>query len=404
VRFGGLRARFGLLCAPALLAAPWSAYGAATVPTAQQAVAILNAQRARIGAPAVTERSDWSAACMAHVRYMIDNPPAPSDDTESAHVEAPGDSGYSTKGAWAAANSVLAPGGGSWNQPAPNPSSPGWPTPWETAPIHLAQLLAPQLQQVGVASVSAPNGSVFSCVTTWPGYTTARPATNSVLTYPANGGTIYTKELASESPWTPGERVGLPDGTWTGPYLYAFAWGPFTDEHTKVAAASLADPAGRVDLRTVDVALSDGYLPPGCALLIPVNPLRGGTTYTAEVTFVLGDARLSHRWSFHTPLVANSIIHVGVGSDYKQWLRRKGPATVDLSTVDPHPPAVVVIQDGVSVRADVTGYDAGQPPENSFHYFHAHFRRVTTSRITVCVTSGGRRTGYATARFCQRFE
>lgn len=258
---------------------------------------------------------------MAHVRYMIDNPPAPSEDTESAHVEAPGDSGYSTKGAWAAANSVLAPGGGSWNQPAPNPSSPG---------------LAPQLQQVGVASASAPNGSVFSCATTWPGYTTARPATNSVLTYPANGGTIY--------------------------------------------------------------------LPPGSALLIPVNPLRGGTTYTAEVTFSLGDARLSHRGSFHTPLVANSIIHVGVGSDYKQWLRRKGPATVDLSTVDPHPPAVVVIQDGVSVRADVTGYHAGQLPENSFHYFHAHFRRVTTSRITVCVTSGGRRTGYATARFCQRFE
>jgi hypothetical protein len=386
-----------------LLAAPWSAHAAATVPTAQQALAILNAQRAAIGAPAVTERSDWSAACMAHVRYMIDNPPAPSD-TETAHQETPGAAGYTVKGAWAAENAVLAPGGGSWNQPAPDASSPGWPTPWETAPIHLAQLLAPQLQQVGLASASAPDGSVFSCATTWPGYAAARPATNSVLTYPANGATIYTKELASESPWTPGERVGLPDGTWTGPYLYAFAWGPFTDERTKVAATSLTGPAGPVDLRTVDVALSDGYLPPGCALLIPVNPLRGGTTYTASITFALDGVQLTHTWSFHTPLVANSVIHIGVGSDYRQWLQRKGPATVDVSTVDPHPPLVVVIQDGVAVRADVTRYDAGQPPENSFQYFHAHFRRVTTSRITVCVTSGGRRTGYATAYLCQRFE
>lgn len=374
------------------------------MPTAQQAVAILNAERAAIGAPAVTERSAWSAACMAHVRYMIDHPPASGSNTESAHDEAPGQSGYTTRGAWAAANAVLAPGGGSWNQPAPSPSSPGWPTPWETAPIHLAQLLTPQLQQIGVASASAPDGSVFSCATTWPGYATTRPATNSVLTYPADGATIYNKELASESPWTPGERVGIPDGTWTGPYLYAFAWGPLTDERTEVAAASLVGPSGRVDLRTVDVSQSDGYLPPGCALLIPVNPLRGGSTYTAAITFTLDGAQLSHTWSFHTPLVANSVIHVGVGSDYKEWLRKQGPATVDVSTVDPHPPLVIVIQNGVKHTAVVTRYDAGQPPGYSFQYFHAHFRRVTTSRITVCVTSGGRRTGYAAARFCQRFE
>jgi len=314
VRSRGLGARLALLCGGFALIASPSALGAATVPTAQQAVAILNAERAAVGAPPVTERSDWSAACMAHVRYMIDNPPAPGSDTESAHHEAPGRPGYTTQGAWAAANAVLAPGGG-WNQPAPDRSSPGWPTPWETAPIHLAQLLAPQLQQIGVATATAPDGAVFSCATTWPGYTTARPASNTVLTYPPDGATIYTRELASESPFTPGERVGLPDGTWTGPYLYAFAWGPFTDEHTKVVAASLTGPKGKVDVRVVDVALSDGYLPPGCALLIPANPLRGGSAYTAAITFVLNGAQLSHTWSFHTPLVANSIIHVGVGSD-----------------------------------------------------------------------------------------
>jgi hypothetical protein len=268
------------------------------VPTAREALAILNAQRAAIGAPPVSVRADWSAACLAHVHYLAENMSAPTtvSDAEAEHVETPGAPGYSPQGAWAAANSVLAAGDGGWGQAAPFASA----TPWESAPLHLAQLLAPQLQQIGVATAAAPDGDVFSCVTTWPGYGASMPAEDSVLTYPTGNATIYASERADEAPFTPGDRVGLPDGTVTGPYLYAFAWGPLTDPRTRVAAASLAGPSGRVNIRVVDFAAAEGYLPPGSALLIPTAPLRAGATYTASVTFGLGAARLSHTWSFHT--------------------------------------------------------------------------------------------------------
>jgi hypothetical protein len=309
VRCRRLRPGLALLLGALFLIPPAVvADGSVAVPTAPQAIAILNAQRRALGLPPVRQRADWSAACMAHVRYMIDNPVAPGADTASAHREVAGLPGYSPEGAWAGANAVLAPGGGSWDQPAADPTGPSWPTPWETAPIHLAQLLAPQLREIGVASASATDGSVFSCATTWPGYTSAHPATNSVLTYPADGSTIYTKELASETPFTPGERVGLPGGTVTGPYLYAFAWGPFTNPRTRVAAASLTGPGGAVDVRIFDVSLGDGLLPAGSALLIPVSPLRERSTYSASITFVLGRTTLVHAWSFHTGGAARRVV------------------------------------------------------------------------------------------------
>jgi hypothetical protein len=245
----------------------------------------------------VNVRSDWSAACLAHVHYLLQNMSVPGTpaDAEAEHVETPGSPGYSAQGAWAAANSVLAAGDDGWGQSATFASA----TPWESAPLHLAQLLAPQLQQIGVATAADADGNLFSCVTTWPGYAASTPARESVLTYPTSGATIYASERADEAPFTPGDRVGLPDGTVTGPYLYAFAWGALTDSRTRVGAASLVGPSGSVDLRVVDSTTAEGYLPPGSALLIPAAPLRRGATYTATVTFTLGAARLSHTWSFH---------------------------------------------------------------------------------------------------------
>jgi cysteine-rich secretory family protein len=264
------------------------------VPTAHEALTVLNAQRAAIGAPPVSVRMGWSSACLAHVHYLLQNMPTATVDPEAEHSETPGAPGYSPRGAWAAANSVIATGADGWGQSTSLASA----TPWESAPLHLAQLLAPQLRQIGVATVAGENGDVFSCVTTWPGYTGPAPAADSVLTYPADGGSIYASERASEAPFTPGEKVGLPDGAVTGPYLYAFAWGSLTNSRTRVAAASLAGPHGPVDVRVVDFAVADGYLPPGSALLVPAAPLHPGASYTASITFALGGKRLSHTWSF----------------------------------------------------------------------------------------------------------
>ena len=127
----------GLLAA--LAAAP-----AAHALSGEQAVAALNAQRAASGIPAaIAHVAQWSGWCAQHNAYMRAN------GGELTHEETPGAPGYTPEGAQAAASSVLARG--SWN--AGNP--------WETAPIHLHQLLAPRLDAMGVEDAAG-----YVCATT----------------------------------------------------------------------------------------------------------------------------------------------------------------------------------------------------------------------------------------------
>jgi hypothetical protein len=192
--------------------------------------------------------------------------------------------------------------GEDWNS---SPTSPWGPkNPWETAPIHLMQLLSPDLQSTGWG-----DDGTGVCMVTWAGYGRLAPPTPELLTYPGNGSRwLYASEQAAEWPFTPGEFVGLPEGTTTGPYLYVFGYG--TDGGA-ITAASLTGPTGPLAVRTVDnhtasstQTLGD-YLPAG-GIIIPVRPLRAGATYTARVVFApdaaygsqTPSAPLSLTWSF----------------------------------------------------------------------------------------------------------
>ena len=263
-------ALFGLL-----LAAP---AGAAT---SAEIISDVNAQREANDLPAgITERPDWSQSCAEHDAYM-------RQTAGVGHDEDPSLLGYTKAGAWAGNNSVLSDTG-DWTITQ---------NPFATAPIHLAQLLSPDLAEMG-ADQDLSTG--YTCATTFPGYTRPAPAQVAGYSYPGDGATgVAASEVAAEAPFTPGEHVGLPAGTETGPYLMAFLNGPSKVDSATISAASLTGPDGPVAIERIgsdDRGIRD-YLPGPMAFLIPRAPLASGT-YMASVTFSYGRTSTLVSFSF----------------------------------------------------------------------------------------------------------
>src|SRR6266540_3125830 len=211
-------------------------------------VSYLNAQRQANGVPAgIVEDPALSDGCAQHVAYIAANGGVLThDESESAP-------GYTPEGAAAAQNSVLYKGS-RWTATA---------NPFEEAPIHLHQLLAPRLDRSGGAE-----RNTLGCLQTLASRNRPAPVRNVTYTYPGNGRSGWpTQQTAREGPYTPGEKLGLAKGTTTGPYLYAMFDGPnltpFSEAH--VTSATLSGPAGPVELLVADNRTPGlgGYLPPG---------------------------------------------------------------------------------------------------------------------------------------------
>lgn len=270
----------GVLVVCALSVGLWASPAAAE--TAAQAIAQLNVQRAANGIPAgITERTDWSSACAQHNNYQQLN------GGGLTHDENPALPGYTPQGAWAGQNSVLHVGS-HWTNGV---------NPWENAPIHLHQLLAPRLAEMGVDD----SASSYVCATTWPGMTRAVSPSLQVTTYPGNGRSeVWAEQTAREGPFVPGDFVGLPQGTTTGPNMLIFADGPGVNG-AQIVSADLFGPNGPVPVRWVDktTATIGPYLSPG-GVVIPVSPLRTGSVYVASVTVQAGGTSVTYPWSFKT--------------------------------------------------------------------------------------------------------
>ena len=242
-------------------------------------LAALNSQRSANGIPGrVKENPDWSQKCARHIAYM-------GSTGTLAHSEDPASPAYSAAGNWAGENSVLAQGT-------------SWPTgnPFANAPIHLIQLMSPDLRQVGIEASSG-----FVCVTTWPGYGSSTRKTPTVFSVPGNGARgVPFAQTANELPLVPGDAVGLPRGTRTGFNMMVYAEGVRDPWHAHITGATLTGPHGPVALRTVDRtnATVGPYLPAGSGFIIPVVPLEPATTYKASVVFGNGEARRT--WHFTT--------------------------------------------------------------------------------------------------------
>lgn len=261
----------------AMAAAGAAAAGSGAAPGA--ILAALNSQRIANGIPGrVKENAGWSQKCARHIAYM-------GTTGTFGHSEDPASPAYSADGSWAGENSVLA-AGSSW----PNEN------PFATAPIHLIQLMSPELRQVGIEASSG-----FVCVTTWPGYGSSSWKQPTVFSVPGNGATrVPYAETADELPLVPGDAVGLPRGTKTGFNIMVFAEGVRDPWRLRITGATLTGPDGPVGLRLVDrgTPTVGPYLPPGSGFLIPVAPLEPSTTYKASVNFGHGQARRS--WHFTT--------------------------------------------------------------------------------------------------------
>ena len=262
-------------------AAALAATSAAAAGTAghRAILAALNAERAANGLPAhVRENAGWSAKCAEHVAYMA--------ATHSlSHSENPASPKYAASGSWAGAHSVIAMGS-SWRKGDP----------FADAPLHLIQLMSPELRQLGVDE----DASGYLCMTTWPGYDRSGWKKPTVYSDPGDGavGVPYA-ETAYELEFVPGDFVGLPRGTRTGFNIMVFAEGTADPWHLRIVSASVTGPGGPVEVRTVDrtTPTVGPYLPPGSGFLIPVEPLRPGTTYRASIAFAGGPR---HAWQFRT--------------------------------------------------------------------------------------------------------
>jgi hypothetical protein len=259
---------------------------AARAASAQETIATLNTQRAANGLPAgIAEDPMLTTGCAAHDHYMALN-------HELTHFEQLPNPGYTDGGAFAGRNAVLSEGA-DWSNG----------NPYEHAPLHLDQLLAPRLRTVGSADAEG-----FSCTTTFPGWTGPDPAAVTVYTYPGDGSTIYPDEVARELPWTPGQLVGIAPVARTGPYLIVLVDAPRQSPYANPASLSevaLTGPTGPVAIRTVDGStLVPGgtlapYMYPG-GFIIPAVPLAAGATYHVRVIVTFGGVQTPHDWSFKT--------------------------------------------------------------------------------------------------------
>jgi hypothetical protein len=285
-RLASRACRGAALVALLALAVPISSAGAAT---AQQTIARLNLQRAANGLPAgIVENTTWSSGCAAHDRYMALN-------HTLTHYEQAGSPGYSSGGAYAGQNAVLTEGG-SWD--AGNP--------YENAPLHLDQLLAPRLSTAGTADADG-----FSCTTTFPGWTRPDPPAPIVYTYPGDGSTIYASEVSRELPWTPAVLAGIRQARRTGPNLIVLVDAPGQsplDNPATLTGATLTGPSGPVEVKTVDgsTPVPSGpdptlapYISPG-GFIIPVAPLIPDATYHGHVVVTFAGVQTPHDWTFTT--------------------------------------------------------------------------------------------------------
>lgn len=296
-----------LVLAVALAVLALTATPALAVKGAAITIKALNAQRKQNGIPAgITQNDTWSKDCLKHDKWMGRNGTV-------SHYEDPGSPGYTKGGAWAAANSVLAAGVYPFDKPEDDP--------YLDAPYHLEQILHPRLDEMGAAWIG-----YFDCETTFPGYKRHHPRKDKTWSYPGRRGSISWFENAQEVGGVPGDSVGLPQGTYTGPNLIVYWDGPQKPaplDH--VEKASLTGPGGaKVATRVVDDR--NGTALPGTGFVIPVHPLEPSTTYRARVKFAgRGAGRTVKRsWTFTTEPLRT-------GSDAVSFHIERGDSQITVS-------------------------------------------------------------------------
>jgi hypothetical protein len=260
----------------ALLSSLVAAGSAAAIPSAD-AIARINAVRVANGIPPVVEDPALSAACQSAARYLALNRGWDRNRPHSANPDKPG---YTPEGANAAAHSVLA-------------GPPGWtnPHPWASAPFHRRQVLDPGLTATGYGEQAG-----YACLDTLSA--PHRATAGQIFTVPGPGAIgVARTEVASEldsrgEASVPGDSVGLPAGTRTGPNMIVYADWPQSVEY---GAARLTGPDG-----PVAVASTSGFV-------IPRKPLASRTRYRVEIDLLYPETVCTLRGTAYPPADEQSL-------------------------------------------------------------------------------------------------
>ena len=190
-------------------------------PTPAQAVTNVNTWRNEVGENLVSATTvpAWNTGCAHHNNYERQNGNA------LTHSEVSGNPGYTTDGAIAGSNSVIA---NSFSEPDPTPVASLLPSPtWDGAVFHRAALLDPRLAQVGFDSLTVNEGGQwwsFDCL--WLQNQDSNPpqaldnarTTVGLTLYPSPGNGAYhvpTTFPGNEFP-DPAQESGVSPGTHLG--------------------------------------------------------------------------------------------------------------------------------------------------------------------------------------------
>lgn len=261
---------------------------AASNPSPDRAVEMLNEWRALVGVPAVSHDPAQSAGCAAHAEYY-------RLTHETGHGEDPSKPGYSAAGAKAAATSVLTYGGGERG-----------PLEWENAVYHRAGLLNPRLATTGFW-----NEYGLGCMGTLSTDDSRTTTTLTSYPYPYDGQqgvetTFGCNETPNPCTVVPGNDGNEPTGfipsvQFNGPWPY--------DRDVNVNTAQLVPDGGAPVEITIE---KSGFIESGFGM-IPRSPLTEGTWYTASATGIVGEPlelapgevseSFSIRWRFRTKIV-----------------------------------------------------------------------------------------------------
>lgn len=306
--------------------ASFAALPAAAEATPRAILSAVNYEREMAGIKPLTARTDYANACNAHTGYMQRN-------NVLTHVQTPGLPLFSDAGSWAGSHAVLARSSAGFSG-----------NPWRSAPFHEFQVLHPWLAETGISITGG-----YACMVTLGERDAPNPEAVSLVTVPGVAEFTRPAEVARESPFTPGDEVGLPQGTKTGPHIYVYAVGPERFQTVAVQAATLTslDDGAQVPLKWVDgTSPRSGKFLDGGAIVIPAVPLREGTTYGLRVeasTVTASGTRLliSRTSSFVTGPDESGLVQAPEASDTVTASSTREPVTTKTTKKKKYAPTIL---------------------------------------------------------------
>jgi hypothetical protein len=243
--------------------------------TALQAIAYLNEQRAANGIPGdLVPEPALDEGCWDYTNLYQ------RAAGQFPHEEIPSQPGYTTAGDRAARSSDLA----FYTSPEDWSSTVN---PWNGAPLHLYSLFDPLSTTAWYGETQGKWGKGALCMgTSGPG---EQPlASPGFFSVPGNGTTSApTHEMASELPFTPGQAVGVPQGTETGPTIMLWATGinGRLESATLTGPGGVTVPAGVVTEETPGPPVPEGWPPyptVGGNFVVPYKPLKHSSLYVVR--------------------------------------------------------------------------------------------------------------------------